>query len=182
MSLNISNIKSGLRYGGARPTLFEVQIHNPVIAQADLKAPFLIQAASLPAWHIGTIQVPYKGRILPYAGDRQFQPWSVDIMNDEDFLLRNAFETWQNKINTLEGNVRDFSTTESAQFTSTATVTQFSKSGKALRAYEFLGVYPSEISQIDLAWSSQDQIESFQVTLMYDSYRVSGATGTAGGV
>lgn len=181
MAFDITEMKSKLRYGGARPTLFQVQIHNPLVTEADAVTPYMVQAASLPAFSVGTIQVPYFGRLLPQPGDRQFQPWQVDVINDEDFLVRNAFETWNNKINTLQGNVRDLPTSQAAEYTSTATVTQFSKTGKPIRVYEFVNIYPPEIGDIQLSWGQQDQIETFPVTFMYDYFTVSGVTGNAGG-
>lgn len=182
MAMNINDMKSNLRFGGARPTLFQVQVHNPIVAGTDLKAPFMIQAASLPEMTLGNIMVPYMGRLLPEPGDRQFQPWSIEVINDEDFFVRNGFETWQNRINSLEGNVRNFPTSESSQFTSSATVTQLSKTGKPLRVYKFVNVWPAQIGQIALSWSATDQIETFPVTFFYDTFEVSGATGNAGGV
>ena len=182
MSLNINNLKANLRYGGARPTLFQVQVHNPVDAISDLKAPFMIQATSLPLWMVGRIDVPYMGRRLPFPGDREFEPWNIEVLNDEDFLVRNAFETWNNMLNTLEGNVRNASSSEAGAYQSTATVTQFSKTGDRLRTYEFLNVWPMMVGEIQLAWAAQNQIEIFPVTLAYDSYRVQGKTGDAGGV
>jgi len=180
---NVTEMKSKLRYGGARPTLFQVQIHNPLVTGADTITPYMVMASSLPGMSVGTIQVPYFGRMLPQPGDRQFTPWQVNVINDEDFAVRDAFETWNNKINTLEGNIRDLPTSQAAEYTSTATVTQYSKTGKALRTYEFVNIYPPEIGEIGLDWGGQDQIETFPVTFMYDYWRVlSGPTGNAGGV
>ena len=179
--LNINNLKANLRYGGARPTLYQVQIHNPVAAGADLKTPFMVQAASLPAWTVGQIDVPFMGRRLPFPGDRQFQPWMVEVINDEDFLVRNAFETWNNKLNLVEENTRDFASSEAQEYTSTATITQLSKTGRKLRTYEFLNVWPQVIGEINMSWQAENQIEVFPVVLQYDSYRVVGATGNAGG-
>lgn len=181
MPFNITEFKSKLRFGGARPTLFYVQINNPVVTGADSTTTYMVEAASLPGMSVGTIQVPYFGRLLPQPGDRQFQPWQVNVINDEDFAVRNAFETWNNRINSLEGNIRNFATSQAAEYTSTATVTQLSKTGAALRTYEFVNLYPAEIGDIQLSWGAQDQIETFPVTFMYDFYRVSGATGDAGG-
>lgn len=178
MAFSITEFKSKLRYGGARPTLFQVQIHNPVNASSDLVTPFMVQSASLPGMNVGTIQVPYFGRLLPQPGDRQFQPWQVDVLNDEDFLVRHGFEEWNSRINSLEGNVRDFATSSYSEFTSTATVTQLSKTGQPLRVYEFINLYPPQIGDIQLSWGATDQIETFPVTFMYDYFRVSGATGS----
>ena len=137
----------------------------------------MIQAASLPASNLGTIQVPYFGRFIKLAGDRVYDPWVVTVINDEDFLVRNALEEWSNKINRFEGNIRDLK-----NYKSQAQVTQYAKTGEILRVYEFDGLYPSTISQIDLGWDINDSIELFQVEFQYDLWRVvGGKTGNAGG-
>lgn len=182
MAFNINELKANLRYGGARPTLFRVQISNPVNGASDLKTPFLIQATNLPSWMVGRIDVPYMGRRLPFPGDRQFEDWTVEVINDEDFLIRNAFETWNNSLNSLENNVRDLPSSEAIHYQSIASVTQLSKTGQPLRTYEFLNIWPQNLGPIQLAWSAQDQIEVFTTTFAYDSYRVIGQTGNAGGV
>lgn len=177
MAFNINEIKSQLTYGGARQTNFQVTISNPANSAAYLKTPFLVQAASIPAMVKGVIQVPYFGRRIKLAGDRTFMPWQVTVINDEDFLIRNALEQWSSTINGLDSNIRTL-----ANYKSEATVTQLAKDGAALRTYHFHGLFPSEITQIDLDWGATDQYETFQVVFQYDSWTVDGATGNAGGL
>jgi hypothetical protein len=177
MAFNINEMKSQLAFGGARQNLFQVRLTNPGNGTADLKAPFMIQAASLPASNLGTIQVPYFGRFIKLAGDRVYDPWAVTVINDEDFLIRNAMEEWSNRINRFQGNVREL-----LQYKSDAEVTQYSKDGRALRTYKFVGVWPSIVSAIDLGWDQNDAIELFPVEFQYDYWYVSeGTTGNAGG-
>jgi hypothetical protein len=175
-------MRSQLALGGARPTLFQVQFFNPATSVADVKVPVMVNAASLPASTLGTINVPYYGRVVKMAGDRTYDPWNVTIINDEDFLVRDALETWSTAINSAEGNVRGFGTSASSAYKSDAIVTQFSKTGVAIRQYTFIGIYPSQISPIELNWGAMDQLESFQVTFQYDYWEVTGGiTGNAGG-
>lgn len=177
MAFNINEMKSQLVYGGARQNLFQVQIQNPVNGAAFLKTPFMVQAAQIPSSDIGTIPVFYFGRAMKLAGDRTFGEWTVNIINDEDFLIRNSMEEWSNAINRLERNVRDVN-----RYKAVATVTQFAKDGKPIRSYDFQGIFPSNIAPIELDWSTTDQIESFQVTFQYDYWTVGASTtGNAGG-
>lgn len=182
MGISITDIRSALRFGGARPTLFRVTITNPITTAGDAQLPFLCQSASIPMWMTGNIRVPYMGRTINIPGDREFQPWNIEVINDEDFVIRNAFETWSNKINTVEGNLRDLPSSESIHYTTTAIVEQLDKRNNVIRKYEFVNAWPAEIGPIQLSWSATDQIETFGVSLMYDSYRVSGSTGDSGGV
>lgn len=173
MAFNINEFKAQLVGGGARPTLFQVQITNPITASADLKLPFMVKSAALPASNLGSYQVPYFGRQVKYGGDRTFEPWTVTVINDEDFLIRNAMESWSNAINSHDSNSRSLP----QQYKSNAIITQFGKNGSALRTYVFEGIYPENVDSIPMSWEATDQIEEFTVTFQYDLWRVEGATG-----
>jgi len=179
MAFNINDIKQGLLLGGARPTLFEVVIHNPLVKTADPKIPLLARATQLPAMDLGTIQVPYFGRKIKIAGDRTFAPWTVTIMNDEDFIIRNSLEQWSHAINNLVSNLNTMRggvarSGGPTNYKSDATITQFSKTGQVIRQYKFQGMYPETVGTIDLDWNATDQIEEFQVTFQYDAFTIVG--------
>ncbi len=182
MSFDVNEIRSQLTYGGARANQFYVQIANPANTSGDLKTPFMCQAAELPASTLGQVPVPYFGRTINVAGDRTFSPWTVTIMNDEDFLIKNAMEEWSNKINSMRGNQRGFGGPEPSRYKSTARITQLSKGGNALRTYLFDGIFPLEVGGIGMNWADNDQIETFQVTFAYDWWNIdTSTTGDAGG-
>ena len=174
MAFNINEIRAGLALGGARPTLFQVQLTNPINNASDVIAPFMIRATSLPASTIGAIEIPYFGRKIRVAGDRTFDQWQVQIMNDEDFAIRHTMELWHNSINSLQTNLNQTGDNSPSNYKSTAIVTQFGKAGEARRTYKFNGIFPTEISTIDLDWDATDQIENFSVTFAYDWYEVDG--------
>ena len=140
MAFNISDFRGQLEFGGARPSLFEVQIFNPANTTGDLKTPFLVRAAQLPGSTVGTVPVSYFGRQIKLAGNRTFGDWTVTIINDEDFLIRNALEEWNNTLSTREGNLRTSGNTP-ASYKSTALVRQFGKDGEVIRVYEFDGLW-----------------------------------------
>lgn len=182
MAFNINDIRAQLTFGGARPSLFQVIISNPVNPVADLKVPFLCKTAQIPSSTLGLIEVPYFGRKLKMAGDRRFDPWTVTIINDEDFLIRNAMEQWNNSINLYQQNVTALGSGAPSLYKSQATVTQFGKAGEILRVYQFNGIYPEIVNSIDLAWAAVDEIEEFQVQFQYDTFEVlNSVTGNAGG-
>ena len=179
---NITEFRSRLTGGGARSNLFEVSIDFPDLAidkrLVTDKVPFLVKAAEIPASNLGNIPVPYRGRVLPVAGDRTFDPWTVTIINDTDFVLRDAMEKWSNSINdlqTAQGTINPEVYQRSAQ------VKQLSREGanpgdpeKVLRTYNFEGIYPNTVSSIPLDFGATDQIEEFQVTFNYLFYEVVG--------
>ena len=179
MAFNVNDFRSQLQYGGAKPTLFEVQIQNPVSNIADLKSTFMIKTAQLPSSELGEIQAPYFGRKIKLAGDRTFQPWSVTVINDEDFVVRNAMETWMSFMNSHEGNMQQFGTSSPAAYKSQAIINQYAKTGQIIRTYKFHGLYPANITEIQMSWGAVDEIEEFGVTFNYDWWTVEGLTGNA---
>lgn len=180
MAFNINDMRSQLVTGGARPTLFQVRLQNPANSAGDVKFPFMCTATQIPASTVGTIPVLYFGREVKFAGDRTFEPWNVQVLNDEDFLIRNALEEWSGNLNKHEGNIREYDAP--LQYKSTAQVIQYSKTGVPIREYTFHGIWPTQIDPIDLDWSNQNAIELFGVTFEYDWWSVSGgSTGNAGG-
>jgi len=183
MAFNVNEIRSQLTLGGARNSLFQVQFQNPANGAGDLKVPFMVRTAQIPSSDLGIIEVPYFGRKIKLAGDRTFADWTVTVINDEDFAIRNALEQWSNQINSLQGNLRTFSGAAPSLYKANAEVTQFSKTGVPIRTYKFNGIFPQTISTIDVDWNATDSIEEFTVTFQYDYWEVSGGiTGNAGGV
>tara|TARA_B100001778_G_C18412782_1_gene549623 strand:- start:91 stop:720 length:630 start_codon:yes stop_codon:yes gene_type:complete len=187
-SRSITNFRDRLVGGGARPNMFEVNITLPTGVQGqsdfDQDIRFMIKAAEIPAANIGNIPVPFRGRILPVAGDRTFDPWTVTVINDAKFNIRDALEQWSNLINDLQFDVGDINP---ADYQTKAEVFQLSRQGKSvgassvgsedivtLRQYDFEGIYPNAVSSIPLDYGATDQIEEFQVTFNYLFWTVKG--------
>jgi hypothetical protein len=172
MPFNINSFKqNGLVYGGARPSLFSVNLSVPTTIGIDIvsvdKFRFLCRSAELPESTIAAIDIPYFGRKIKVAGDRSFGDWSVTIMNDEDFSVRSMFETWSNAMNRLVSNVRDPSINQE-QYKTDLEVIQYGKDGTEIRSYQFVGAFPTSISAIPVSWDSASSIEEFSVTFSYD--------------
>ena len=191
MPFNVSTFAAqGLPYGGARASLFEVFLTLPAgIAEAAAQSQFrfVCKASSIPASTLGTVEVPYFGRKVKMAGNRTFDNWSVTVMNDEDFLVRNAFEKWSSFINSHENNLRNPSTIGEqglAAYRTTATVRHYAKTGMfaggtsagdaamPTREYTFVNIFPTSVSNIDLSWETTDSIEEFTVEFAYDYWTV----------
>tara|TARA_R100001510_G_C7637366_1_gene195295 strand:+ start:749 stop:1339 length:591 start_codon:yes stop_codon:yes gene_type:complete len=176
----IDAFKSSVVSDFARPNLFQVDLAFPtqVISNgtglSDL-GKFTVRAANLPSAQMGIIEVPFRGRVLKIAGDRTFEPWTVTIMNDSKFSLRNAFETWVEKIQAANENITQTTglgdATDATGYFCDMFVHQLSrdasKGEKAniLRSYKFTDVFPSNVSAIDLDFGSNDAVEEFTVEL-----------------
>ena len=173
----VTKFKAGLQHGGARPSLFKVIFEYPSgIITPPTKASFLVKATTIPASTIGSYDVFYHGKAIHVAGDRTFDTWDTTIFNDEDFGVRKTLESWMGSIADHKLNTRkketfaDMSEGDQAKYKSTLKVIQYSKAGKELRAYEFMGAWPSALSTINLDWATASEIEEFTCTWVYDSW------------
>ena len=184
MAFSVTEFKSNLKQGGARPSLFKVDFTYPSgITTPPTKAEFLVKSTTLPASTIGSYDIFYHGKAIHVAGDRSFDTWDTTIINDEDFGIRTTLENWMGSISNHKLNTRDkevFAKSEgdSAKYKTSLMVHQFSKAGDELRSYEFIGAWPSALSTINLDWSLQE-IEEFTCTWMYDSWFVSGGNASS---
>ena len=171
MAFNVTEFRANMIGDGARPNLFEVTLTFPTIAEnavvAGQKVSFMAKTAQLPGSTIGTVPLYYFGRELKFAGNRTFTDWSLQIINDEDFTIRNTIESWMNAINSHSGNVRNAAAKAPSGYTVDAKVTQFGKTGDVLKTYNFIGMYPLDLAPIDLDWGSNDSIEEYGVTFAY---------------
>ena len=179
---DITKFREKLNAGGVRSNLFEVEIPNIPGDGADVsdEIRFLVKAANIPESNIGNIPVPFRGRVLPIAGDRTFAPWTVTIIND-DFKIRDTMEKWSSFINDL---VLANGSVDPASYQRNGIVKQLTRekgqdgNNMILRQYNFIGIYPNTISEIPLDYGATDQIEEFQVTFAYLYYTVGGDTSS----
>ena len=179
----LSQFKSNLLGGGARPNLFEVEL-TPLPAGIQWEAEkfrYMCKAAALPASNIAQIDVPFRGRIFKVAGDRTFDVWQITVINDEDFKIRTAFEGWMDLISKLDNNM---GATNPSAYMTNATVFQLGRgsqkesrdntgsSNAVLKEYEFIDIFPTAISAIDLSYDTSDAIEEFTVDFQVQTFRV----------
>jgi hypothetical protein len=185
----ISEFKSTLAGGGARPNLFEVELTTFPSAITGWDADtfkYLCKAANLPASTIASIDVPFRGRTFKVAGDRSIDLWTVTVINDEDFKLRRSFEAWMELIAKLDNNL---GATNPSSYMSNATVHQLGRGSTVnsttnagadssiLASYNFVDIFPTAVSAIDLSYDSGDTIEEFTVEFQVQSFElISGAT------
>ena len=187
----ISQFKSQLIGGGARPNLFEVELTTlPAgIAWPADNVRYMCKAAQLPASVIANIDIPFRGRIFKVAGDRTIEPWSITIINDEDFRIRKAMEEWVDLIAKLENNL---GATDPSAYMVNAKVFQLGRGAApssqnnsgdrnaVLREYEFIDIFPTSVSSIDLSYDSSDTIEEFVVDFQVQSFSFVDAGGPNG--
>ncbi len=180
--MSILDFKSSLIGGGARPNNFRVELSFPSVVSgtgdAARKNQFLCHATTLPGSSVGIAMANYRGREVPLAGERTFQPWTINVYNDTDFLIRDAFESWMNKINDVKENT---GITNPMLYTASATVHQLDRNGATLKSYTLADAWPTQIGEIQLDFSQNQQIESFPVTFVYTYWTAQTSSGAIGG-
>jgi hypothetical protein len=168
---------------GVKPNMFEVEIPFPDAAGGNADAELitlLCKSTALPGSSLGSIDVPFRGRTVKIVGDRTFDNWSATFFNDKAMKTRSRFEQWMQNMNTHEGNTAPLFLPEedgTAGYMKTLHVSQLEKNattpgGDVLRRYTLWHAFPISISQIDLAYDSNDQIEEFSVEFQMSYWTV----------
>ena len=186
MSVSINSFTSALNKAklGARPNLFQVEIANPdLVGMAGEEFRFMCQSGQIPSSTIGVIEVPYMGRTLKIPGNRTFEEWTTTITNTETWASRVAIEDWMAKMNGHAANVTAYDSL--TNMTTDLTVTHFGSGGAEgelqgetmfgtqeqnapiIAQYKLVQAWPSALSAIDLAWDSNDTLETFDITWQY---------------
>lgn len=170
---NIDDFKANLVGGGSRANQFRVTITPPTGIAIGLnvrQASFLAKASNLPGQTLGEIPVPFRGRNIYIAGDREFEQWTATFINDTDFNVRNAIERWMNGINDLAENT---GVTAATDYQADLTVEQLDRDDTVLKTYIFRNAFPQTIAQIDLSYETTNAIEEFEVTWRYQHFEAS---------
>ena len=163
----VDDFKAKIRGGGARPNLFKATINFPNYASSsDIveTSSFLCEAAQLPGSTMGSIIVPFRGRQLKMAGDRTFDVWTATIINDTDFKIRNAMEVWMNG---MGGHSENVGLTNPTDYEADLQISQLDRTGRSINDYVLRGAHPTDLSAIDVAYATTDDIERFTVTFQY---------------
>ena len=159
--LGVDDFKAKLRGGGARANLFKATLNFPQYAGGDVElSSFMCRAAQLPESTTNIINIPFRGRELKIAGDRTFADWTVTIMNDTDFSVRDAMERWLNGINAHSANT---GLVNPVDYQADLIVEQLDRDESVVKRYDFRGAFPISVGQIQLDYSQVGEIEIFDV-------------------
>ena len=174
MSLRIDDLKAKLTGGGARPNLFKATINFPNYAGGNSElTSFLCKAAQMPSSVIGQIDVPFRGRQLKVAGDRTFENWTVTVINEDAFEVRNSFERWANGINEHRNGTGILNP---ADYQADLTIEQLNRQNETIKEIILRGAFPVNVAGIDLSYDTTDTIEEYTVEFAYQYWEAAGVT------
>ena len=168
----IDIFKSQLTGGGARANQFAVTFTTAAASAINIpsSSQFLCKAAALPGQTITEIAVPFRGRNLYLAGDREFETWDSTFLNDTNFDIRNAVESWMNGMNELRDGTGAPNVSE---YTADLTINQLGRDNAVLKQYILRNCMPTAVSAIDLSMDTANAVEEFTVTWRYSHFEAS---------
>ena len=172
--LGILGFQKAIR-GAVRPNLFQVThawpdtgVTVPSLEGAEDAVAYLCKSAALPATNVGTVELPFRGRVIKVPGDRTYETWTGTFYNDDAFKMRSAYEKWIQLTNGVDANVAE---ADVSDIFKNITVAQFDKFGsdklKVIRSYELVQAFPVSVSQISVAYDNNDSYEEFDVEFAY---------------
>jgi hypothetical protein len=175
---NINTFRQKLN-GGSKANLFRILIEpEQTIDGVDLtNLSILCKSGAIPAFTLGVIEVPFRGRKIKIPGDRTYADWTATIVNDDTQSVRKSFDNWLNNIISVDGENELRTSTNS--YRCTIHVQQLRPDGSTARVYQLYDAFPTDVSAIDLSYDTTDAVQEFTVTFQYHYLDV-GGTSEAG--
>ena len=190
--LGILEFQKAIR-GGVRPNLFSVS-HAWPTSNTDLSEPtiagvaasknsavtYMCKSAALPATNVGTVELPFRGRVIKVPGDRSYETWTGTFYMDDAFALRSAYEKWIELTNAVDKNTASADIVDTWVDIQVTQLDKFGGSGAAdgklteLRKYNLISAFPVSVSQVSLAYDNNDSYEEFDVEFAYQYHTTEG--------
>lgn len=174
MAFRVQEFRAQMNYDGARPNLFNCEIAFPLglggagNGAAQQQFTFMARASQIPGDTIGVAPQFYFGRELKFAGNRTFSEWTVTVVNDEDYKTRDTFEKWMSAMNSHVGNLRNENFIKGdGGYQADGYITAMGKAGPDIKAYKFIGLFPIDLSPMEMDWGANDTIQEYAVTFAY---------------
>jgi hypothetical protein len=186
------------RFGLSKPYKFKILDISPLPAGLNFPGGFqsgallLFTSLALPSRRINTTTVPYKAFEFLVPTNASFpenQNWPINVLQDENLLLRDFFEKWSEKMYDIQNNAQQFVNTnlEFAVYedvsdpnaNKTPGIGQPIQSNSATsstvqvikRKYTLHGVYPVLIGGVQYSFTdSGSNFASFNVSFAYQYF------------
>ena len=178
---NINTFREKLK-GGSKANLFRMEIIPeftvPGFSAEDSKrANILCKSGAIPAFTLGIIEVPFRGRRIKIPGDRTYADWTATFVNDDNQKTRKYFDAWMNTIVDVDGE--NALRTGVGSYRCRISINQLRPDGNISRTYDLYDAFPTDVSAIDLSYDTTDAVQEFTVTFQYHYLDV-GDTSEAG--
>ena len=178
MATELSTFTGALTGGGARPSLFQFEITGaPSTVDGSLSdVHYYCNVSEIPPLTLTPIERQYFGRTVKIPGDLVFADLTTTIINTEDYTVRNAIEKWMDIINGTSDNKNNLVMGVGEFGQGTGELIHYQQNGTATMTYEFVDIWPTNISEIALSYDTASDIEQFDCTWAYNYYTQTGGT------
>lgn len=164
--------------GGLRPNRYQVVLSfpNDVLGAVGggtataSKISFTCRTASIPASTVGTVQAPYMGREVKFAGDKTYDDWNITVMLDTDLVGRHIFETWHDQIMGFDSNVSTPNFVNPSNYMASGTVTLLNRDGSTLETYTIEAIFPVSVGEVTLGFDQNDQVAEQNVSFAINGW------------
>ena len=175
MAFSLSTFQGALASGGARPSLFELEISGTPAGVSDpslANVKYFCNVSALPPLTVTPIERQYFGRTVKIPGDMVFGDLTTTIIMTEVGDERSELEIWMNEINGTISNSMNEGHVSSNGFAGTVKLHQYGKDGDGspIHTIEFVDCWPSTVGEIALSYDTASDIEQFDVTWTYNYY------------
>ena len=167
MATDIATFKAALPYGGARPSLFQMEVTTATDIDAIPDFSSFCNVSAIPPLTVTPIERQYFGRTVKIPGDIVYGDLSTSIINTEDMNVKDIIESWMEKIN---GATTNLGYSDSTSMYGTMTLIQYGKDGDSLLKWNFKDCWPTAIAEVALSYDTASDIEQFDVTWAYNYY------------
>lgn len=174
MAADIYGFLANFQGGGARPNRYRVIMTLPLSIPskvvAETKISWTCQAAAIPGAIQGVVDVPFMGRQVKVPGDKIFEDWTVQIMLDNDFVGRSAFETWMDQILGFRSNLAQPANVNPINTFARAQVLCLDRADRVTQRYQIDGMFPINVGEVTLGYDQNDQIMLQPVTFAINGW------------
>jgi hypothetical protein len=149
---------------------------TPPPTGSNEKIKFHVLAAEMPGAQLGVVNFPYRGRLIPYVGDREYAPWIFQVLDDSNSGLYKKFHDWSNRINDHLRNEHSSTPTSEDSFeeqllVGTWSISQLDLNGEVHKKIVVEQCWPSYVSEIQFNMADTG-FNAFAVKLRYNYIRI----------
>jgi len=135
------------------------------------------KATSIPGTQIGMIPVGYRGRVIKFAGERQFGEWVFQVYDgtirgQSNSSIRQIMENWIELTNSSKAHEVRLNTASQSpwkiQWFDTDDGHGRGIANDFTQTFNLHNCWPIDISPIDLSYDQADAFSEFTLTLAYD--------------
>lgn len=170
---DLTGFRASIANGLVRSNQFRVELQFPSFVSGGATASFLGQfhcrAASLPSSSVAPVPVFYQGRSINVAGERDFQPWQIQVYN-ENFLIKDALTRWSHGINNISNNTGII---QPATYQTDVTIHQLTRNGDIIKTVKLIDAMPITVGAIELDFEANNTVQQYQTVFVYNYFEES---------